>query len=178
MSVLRVSYEDGVAWLAVAGFDGHYEVSDRGSIRGLRRGSAVRKKPRLLKPRYNRSGYGHVVLCKNNQIFPTTVHRVVCSSFWTPRPGCDQVGHLDGNPRNNRANNLTWVTAKENAAHRSMHRRTAHGERCHLSKLTADQVDEIRSLRGIKTLQQVAEKFGVTSSNVSCIFRGITWKQH
>jgi len=50
-----------------------------------------------------------------------SVHRFVCSAFHGPCPAGYQVGHLDGNPLNNRPENLRWVTPSENAQHKVLH---------------------------------------------------------
>jgi hypothetical protein len=43
------------------------------------------------------------------------MHRLVATIFLQPRhPDCTEVDHLDGNPGNNRVDNLEWVTPQEN----------------------------------------------------------------
>ena len=47
------------------------------------------------------------------------VHRLVADAFLPPPPSekHTQVNHKDGNPANNRADNLAWVTRSENIQH-------------------------------------------------------------
>ena len=48
-----------------------------------------------------------------------SVHRLVALAFLPPPPSemHTQVNHIDGNPANNRADNLEWVTRSENIRH-------------------------------------------------------------
>lgn len=52
---------------------------------------------------------------------------------------------------------------------------TPRGEKNHQSVLTADNVREIRAMRGIKTGVEIARQYGVTPACISEIFRGRTW---
>ena len=47
------------------------------------------------------------------------VHRLVAKAFRPPPPSekHTQVNHIDGDPANNRAENLAWVTPSENTRH-------------------------------------------------------------
>ena len=52
------------------------------------------------------------------------VHRLVCRAFHGEPPSeHHEVRHLDGNPLNNRAENLAWGTRSENAQDRVKHGR-------------------------------------------------------
>ena len=62
--------------------------------------------------------------------------------------------------------------------------RTARGRGCPLpgelngrAKLTGEQVDYIRSVRGKVTARILAEEFGVTESNIENIWKGKIWKR-
>ena len=92
-------------WRPVAGGEG-YEVSDFGRVKSLRW-----TPPRILKP--GPSNYGHlsVVLGPRNT---RMVHQLVLIAFVGPRPPKMEVRHLDGNPANNRLENLCWGTRSDN----------------------------------------------------------------
>ena len=64
---------------------------------------------------------------------------------------------------------------KKTAKFKDGYERKPNGERINNSKLTGDQVKEIRSILNM-THQKIAEVYGVTRSAVSQIIRKETWK--
>lgn len=115
-------------WLPVVGYEGFYSVSDMGRVR------SERGEPHILSP--NRAGrYARVVLCVRMRRDDRSVHRLVAEAFLTPDPSRPHVNHIDGNRRNNRADNLEWATVRENFAHASrtglMPSGARHGSRTH-----------------------------------------------
>ena len=58
------------------------------------------------------------------------VHQLVAWFFCGERPSLlHEVRHLNGNPLDNRADNLAWGTQKDNADDRERHGRTSRGEK-------------------------------------------------
>lgn len=105
------------------------------------------------------------------------IHRLVCEAFYGDAPeGLPEVRHLDGDPSNNRPENLDWGTKEQNAADRSAHGR-ATGEAHPSSKLTAETVAEIRALRGGMTRPALAARFGVSRGTVDDVLDGRTWTE-
>ena len=107
-------------WLPVVGYEGSYEVSDRGRVRGLDRtvmrssGAPQRVQGRLLPGHIeSRGGYRQVGLPGNRRKF---VHVLVLEAFVSLRPDGLQACHFDGNPLNNALENLRWDTAASNRA--------------------------------------------------------------
>lgn len=93
-----------------------YEVSNLGRVRSRRFG-----KMKVLRAGLSRTGYLTVSLsvARNCQV-SFYVHRLVAQAFAT---GSGPMAlHRDGNRLNNRADNLRWGTAKENAADRERHK--------------------------------------------------------
>lgn len=105
------------------------------------------------------------------------VHRLVCEAFHGAQPAwADLVAHGDGNPSNNRADNLRWATYLENEQDKRDHGRAMLGERHHQAKLTADDVLAIRTARDAgSTLQSLADRFGIGLSQASRIVRRLSW---
>lgn len=86
-----------------------YLVSDKGII--------LSQKGKPLKPSKNPHGYYVVTLCNNGETVSVAVHTLVARAFCQGYSPELQVNHIDGNKENNRADNLEWVTAKENICH-------------------------------------------------------------
>jgi hypothetical protein len=108
-------------WKPVPGYEGLYEVSDQGRVRSLdrdvtqtsRRGAlyTLRKKGKLLRPGRMPSGHLSVALGRGNS---QCVHRLVLLAFVGPAPDKHECCHNNGNPADNRLENLRWGTRSEN----------------------------------------------------------------
>lgn len=111
-------------WRNIPGYEGYYEVSNKGNVRSVDRTvvksngavSLVHGKPTAIA----RSGspYLSVTLYKDNKQSTKTVHKLVAQAFIINPEGLPEVDHIDNNPKNNCVENLRWVSAKENTAHR------------------------------------------------------------
>lgn len=112
-------------WKDIEGYEGVYQVSNRGNVRSLPRtqkdknGREVRYKGKILLPQPNSSGYMRVQLKKNGNLKAYFVHRLVAFHFVdNPNPkSCTVVNHLDGNYLNNNFDNLEWTTIYGNNHH-------------------------------------------------------------
>lgn len=95
-------------WLAIPGFEGIYEVSDRGRVASLKHGMR-----RVLAGWVNK-GYPTVALRKDGRTFTRQVHRLVLLAHVGPCPPGMEGCHSDGNPENNELSNLRWDTSSSN----------------------------------------------------------------
>lgn len=109
-------------WKPISGFENLYEVSSFGRVKRLstqyvskRSGRLISQKERILKP--VGSSYFHVTLCKDGIHKDKAVHRLVAEAFVDNPYHLPQVNHKDCNKQNNKADNLEWVTAKQNTYH-------------------------------------------------------------
>ena len=96
-------------WHDIEGYEGLYQISNKGRVKSLYKGSE-----RILKPRLNSSGYYFITLCNDSVSKQFQLHRLVAQAFIPNLYNKPQVNHLDENKLNNCVNNLEWVTAKEN----------------------------------------------------------------
>lgn len=99
-------------WKDIPGYEGLYQVSNRGNVRSLNWGNRGIIRNLYLK-KHNR-GYRHVELTKNGQRKAFTVHRLVATVF-IPNPNKHpSINHKDEDRTNNRVENLEWCTHSYN----------------------------------------------------------------
>ncbi|MFY3311567.1 MULTISPECIES: NUMOD4 motif-containing HNH endonuclease [Achromobacter] len=162
-------------WRPVARYEGRYEVSDLGRVRSL---SEYRTTSGgVLKPWVQNRGYQYVSLRSPGGVKKTfAVHRLVLEAFVGPCPNGCQCAHGDGDPTNNRVENLRWASAAENIADRTAHGRTYRGEGNASAKLDRFTVKTIKQLAnaGISAYA-VARLACVHPDTIERIWRGETW---
>jgi len=166
----------GERWEPVVGYKGWYEVSDIGRARNVadRKHTFVGK---ILKQRIISSGYCGISLCRNGDQHDAIVHRLVMAAFVGQCPEGKEVNHKDGDKTNNRLDNLEYVTQSENMIHAfdtGLH--SLGGEKNNMSKLTEENVHEIRRLlRAGLTHKSISALFNVSRSCISLIATGERW---
>lgn len=170
-------------WRSIPGFPG-YEASSLGRVRSLDRlvkqgnrwGQVIERqqKGRILLPRIDRRGYRRVNPCVDGRIIYTGVHRLVCAAFHGPNP-TKMAAHNDGNPSNNRPENLRWATAKENTADTRLHGTDGTGTRNPNVRIGEDEVRQIRA-RASEPARLLGIEFGVSESQIFNIIHGRSWR--
>ena len=162
--------EDIEEWKDIPGYDGDYQVSNKGLVKSLKH-----KNEHILLPYYDKDGYEHVVLCKNAITKHFNVHRLVLMTF-SPIDNSNEmvVNHIDENVTHNNIKNLEWCTVKENTnfgigkAKASGKNHWLYGK--HLSEETKNKIRQKLSGRKIPDY-----KGGYPKKPVMCIETGETY---
>jgi DNA-binding transcriptional regulator YiaG len=153
-------------WKDIENFENKYQVSTLGQIR------SIVKEPKILKLQEYKGRY-RVTLGRKTY----KVHRLVAQTFVSNLHNKDHVNHDDGIRTNNRSNNLSWMTHRENQKHAVEYDLKCKGDNHPNAKLTCKTVKQIRSLKSIKvSTSKIAEQFHISITTVNLILRGKTWK--
>lgn len=100
-------------WKDIPGYEGNLQASSLGRIRSLHRGRRRRiTEDQVILPRVrDRSGHLSFVIRHGKE---EQVHRLVAAAFLGPCPQGMMVLHTNGNPKDNRPENLRYGNAAEN----------------------------------------------------------------
>ena len=165
-------------WRDIPGYEGKYQASSLGRIKSLKRmvrgrthgGTPfLRSVPeRVLKPGvYCKAGHLSVVLGHGENGRP--VHQLIALTFLGDCPQGMEVLHLNGNPTDNRVENLRYGTRTQNIL-------DVYHQGGVWRKLSITDVQSIRRMldEGIRG-SDVARAFNVSDSTISSIKRGRTF---
>ena len=149
----------------------HYSAREDGEI------YSSYSKRILTKTISKREGYYKVTVRIGGRTTTQWVHRMIAEAF-VPNPNnLPFVNHKDGDKLNNLPNNLEWVTNLENVTHAWDTGLCTHkGISSPMSKLTEDQVMDIRLRAKAERHCDLAKEFGVCKATMSQIINRKTYK--
>lgn len=106
-------------WKPIKGYEGLYEVSNKGNVRSVDRYVMNGNRYCLLKGKPRKTylistGYLMVDLCKNSQRTHYLVHRLAANAFIPNPNNLPCIDHINTIKTDNRVENLRWCTRKEN----------------------------------------------------------------
>jgi hypothetical protein len=111
-------------WLPVPGYEGYYEVSDRGRVRSLDRRERItgpkagfrRRRGQMMQlSTMPSTGYLCVHLSRDDKMVTRSVHSLVLEAFDRPCPDGMECLHGPGGQQDNRwPENIRWGTRSEN----------------------------------------------------------------
>ena len=145
-----------------------YEVSDTGLVRNTETGQTLKSWP------HKKTSYPVVNLCHQGKFKKHFVHVLVLEAFHGPKPSpLHESGHRNGIKADCRAENLRWVTWRENYEDKLRHGTDLRGERHPFALLNEQQVRAIRA--DPRIARQVAADYDVSIEAVYSIRHRRSW---
>ena len=166
-----------LSWVDVKGYEGIYQVNQRGDVRSLKRKSPGTNttKDTILKKYINKKGYYFYSLSKKGLTKKYLLHRLIALHFIYNPNEYNIVNHKDGNPLNNDIKNLEWCTMSHNVKHGYDY----NGRKNPNRKLSEDEVKEIKNrMKEYKygMGRMLAKEYGVSVWIISLIRKNKTYK--
>jgi hypothetical protein len=173
-------------WLPVKGYEGLYEVSDHGRVKGLKRvchrrdGHAHTQPETILKQSVSgpKRNYLKVNLLKNGKPKTCRVSVLVAEAFLGPRPEGCVVAHGPAGTLDNSLQNISYATASENQGRDRLRDGTdARGEKHPQSRLNSQQVLLARRIHKTRhvSLRFLAQLWGISLPALHAAVTGRTW---
>jgi hypothetical protein len=171
-------------WRDAVRYEKAYAVSTRGRVKTVERRAKIGGgRTRRVCERFLKAGltgnYEIVNLSLRGKQKMHLVHRLVLEAFVGPCPDGMECCHEDGNPTNNRLENLRWGTPKDNSNDDAKNgtRDRMRGEKHYAAKLTEAEVLEIRQMYATGRYKQkdLAKKFKRTYILIHNIVRRKAW---
>ena len=160
-------------WMPIIGYEGIYEISNRGRV------SVIKNGERFIRKQNSATHYLSISFRKRPQDKiqrSATVHRLVAEAFLGPRPEGQVIRHIDGNRYNNAVENLTYGTPEENALDAIKHK-VHEGEKNGNSQLNEIAVKAIKLLiKNNISQSEIARCLGLTVAAIHAIKVGRNWR--
>jgi len=176
----------GEVWKDIIGFEGYYQISNMGRVKGMHRplirlGRVYKYAcKKLLALTFAGAGYLRIILCKDGVKKSHYVHILVANAFIPNPENKPTVNHKKGIKTDNRATEIEWATRSENTTH-------AHntglivanfGENAASAKLKNCDIPVIREMlkNGYKA-RMIALKYNVSNNTIYSIKNGKWWSK-
>ena len=165
-------------WKDINGFEGIYQISDKGNIRSLDReiicsnGSVRFQRGTEIKPYINKQGYRTVVLHNIGKHKMCRICRLVAEAFIPNPQNLPQVNHKDENKANDEKENLEWCTCLYNLTYNNLHHRR-NNKNNRKSKPVA-QIKCGKIIKVFPSIREVERVLGFQNGNISQCCNGKT----
>jgi len=172
-------------WKDVVGYEALYQVSNLGRVKSLSRYKKNGKyshwtKEKLLAQGINSGGYCQVSLYSNGSHKTKTIHKLVATAFIPNPENKPWINHKNSIRKDNEETNIEWCTPTENNKHcyDKGRQKIHYGEQHPGSKLTEDQVKEIRNKYSYYkyTMPMLSKEYSISIGSIQAILNNQTWK--
>lgn len=173
MKIIKSSQKQKERWKDIAGYEGYYQVSNRGRIRSLDRlvhykdGRKANYKGRLVAVNSRPNGYLKANLYKNHTMKNVSVHRLVAEAFIPNPEGHPEINHKDEVKTNNDVSNLEWCTSSYNSNYGTAKKRWAKKNSIPVKGIHIETGDVIY----LKSMTE-GEKYGFSQQAISDVCLG------
>ena len=150
-------------WKDIKGFEGHYQVSNLGRVKSLKRG-----KERILKPGRDTYGYLRVILWKNNKMKMCYIHRLVAQAFLPNPQNLPQINHKNEDKTDNKVENLEWCDSRYNNNYGTRTQRQVEK----LSKPVIQFTKDGKLVKEWKSTHDVERNLGYSHGHISSCCNG------
>lgn len=149
-------------WKDIRGYEGRYQISNKGRVKSLERfikptGPFQKTKTcreKILKTSIAGQGYRHVSLENKKHL----IHRLLAEAFIPNELKYKCVNHKDGNKLNNDLDNLEWCTYKHNTNHAFDTGLVPTNIRIRVTILKTGEVKEFRSKAMARKILRMSER--------------------
>ena len=174
-------------WKDIEGYDGAYQVSNMGRVKSVARLTTrpcqygvreYRIPEKVLRQRMNGSGYLCVNLHHDGKQVTEMIHRLVALHFCKGYADGMVVNHIDEVKTNNRADNLEWMTQKENNNYGTgIARRKKHPKQVVQMSMTGEVIRTFPSLKeAAKAVNRDPTRIGRCCHGRKKTAAGFKWK--
>lgn len=164
-------------WKDIPEYEGYYQISNLGRLKTLKREGFILN-DRIRKSVKDQKGYLKLGLNKNNKKKMFRISRLVAEAFIPNPNNYPQINHKDGNKQNNHYKNLEWCNNSQNRIHgfRTGLIKKPIGELNPNSKLTLIQINQIRILKNLFTINELSKIYNITYQQIRNIIQYKNWK--
>lgn len=153
-------------WKDIEGYEGIYQVSDRGRVKSLNYNHTGKEK--ILKTRKVKERYLHVCLWKDGEYKFCFVHRLVAQAFIPNPKNYPIINHKDENPSNNCVGNLEWCSSEYNNNYGTKIER--------FIKSKSRPVKCVETGEVFSSIKEAHEKTGILAGNISSCANNTKWR--